>query len=300
MLSLLFATALSFNGTIDFTQDEISRHQNGLPKLISTANQTTQDQVDLQNRWLDRCGMGVLYGYASSYSKLDAKTRQTYIDQHAKCSAPPTLKDVGVTSCEVFTNRFLSKGFTAIGQADVYKRINTFLNANDRDGLALVFALKKLGWKVLYWNTDIAKTPPLPKDRKLVGVTPDDHVWDTKAALTKRTYHGLSIDGYLVNFSPNPGSTTVKDDAVMAKLRQVPYYVGISHAGFHVWNGSYGTITESHSFFDPADERNIQIGAFDPPRASPTCRDLVVNGKPERWCYYSGVIAVPPGPWNWL
>lgn len=293
-------SALAFNGTIDFAPAEVAKHQANLGQLIRANNEAMQDQIDLENSWFNSCNMGVMYGYVSPYAKMTAAQRQAYVAKNAKCAKPPPLKDVGVTSCEIFTNKFLSKGFAAVGQADVYKRINAFLNANDRDGLALVFALRKLGWKTLYWNTDIHTMPPLPKDRSLVGVTPDDHLYDMKIALTKKYYHGITIDGFLTDFSPNPGSKTVKDDSVMAKLRKVPYVVGISHAGFHVWSASYGTVTESHSFFDPADRRNIQIGEFEPQHASPTCRELVINGKNQTYCYYSGVIAVPPGPWNWL
>ena len=296
----LQTTSQSFKGQIDFSAGEIAQHRTSIQTLVATTNQTTQDQIQKQAASVNRCGLGLLYGYMSPYSRLNSTGRQMYIDQNAKCSSPPAVSDVVVTSCENFTNKFLSKGFAATGQTDIYRRINTFLLANDRDGLALVFALKKLGWKVLYWNTDIATTPPLPLNRRLVGVTPNDHEYDTKIALTKHTYHGVSIDSNLVNFSPNPGSSTVKDESIIAKLRQVPYYVGISHAGFHVWSGSYGTVTESHSFYDPADARNIQVGEFDPAHASPTCRELVVDGKKQTWCYYSGVIAVPPGPWLWF
>lgn len=286
----------SFKGSISFTAQEISAHQAGLSKLIATTLRETEAKKVEQADWFRRCGMGTMYGWLAPYSKLSPAARQSYIDSHATCSARPALADVQVTSCENFTNKMLSKGFTSIGAAAVYKKINTFLVANDRDGLALVYALRLLGWKTLYWNTDIGSAPPLPRDRSYVGATPDDHVYDQKIAYSRHVYHGVPVDGYLVNFSPNPGSATRKDDSVMSRLRKVPYFVGISHAGFHVWNGSYGEITESHSFFDPDDKRNIQTGEFNPPSASPTCREI--GG--QCWGYYSGVLAVPPGPWMWF
>lgn len=300
LVCILAVKVFAFQGSVSFTPQEIVTHQATLATLIDTTLAATEAKKQEQAQWFANCGMGTMYGWLAPYSKLNTQQRQTWIDEHATCSARPTTGDVQVTSCENFTNKMLSKGFSATGAAATYAKINTFLNANDRDGLALVFALRKLGWKTLYWNNDIHSTPALPKDRSIVGVTPDDHVYDTKIALTKHVYHGVPIDSYLVNFEPNPGSATPKDDSVMQKLRAVPYFVGISHAGFHVWNGSYGVITESHSFFDPDDRRNIQTGEFDPPHASPTCRDVVVNGKTETWCYYSGIIAVPPGPWMWF
>lgn len=292
--------AESFKGSIDFTPAEVAAHQGGLSRLLAVTLSETEAKKREQADWFQRCGMVTMYGWLAPYSTMTSAQRTSYIDQHATCSARPTLTDVGITSCEIFTNKFLSKGFTAIGTAATYKKIDTFLNRNDRDGLALVFALRKLGWKTLYWNTDIATVPPLPKDRLIVGLTPEDHIYDTKIALKDHMYYGVPIDSYLTNFAPNPGSSTPRNDSVMTLLRKAPYFVGISHAGFHVWNGSYGVITESHSYFDPDDRRNIQTGTFDPPHASPTCRDVVVAGVKQSWCYYSGIIAVPPGPWLWF
>lgn len=285
------AFASSFAGSCDFTAREISAHQKGLSKLIAVTLSATEAKKREQADWFQRCGMGTMYGWLAPYSKLSSVQKQAYIDQHATCSARPALADVQVTSCENFTNKMLSQGFTAIGAASTYAKINSFLNANDRDGLALVFALRKLGWKAIYWNTDLKTTPPLPAVRSWVGVTPEDHIFDQKIAMTKGVYHGIQIDGFLTNFSPNPGSATVREDDVMKRLREVPYFIGISHAGFHVWHGSFGEVTESHSFFDPADQRNIQTGVFDPATASPTCR--VIGG--SCWGYYSGILAVPPG-----
>jgi hypothetical protein len=191
-------------------------------------------------------------------------------------------------------------GFEEIGQAGVYSRINKFLNDNDRDGLALVYALRKLGWKVVYWNVDANAVPPLPEDRKIVGQTPADHVWSTKQAINNKEYYGVPIDSLMLNFSPLKGSATKRDSSSFAKLGNVPYYIGISHAGFHVWQGSYGDVTESHSFFDPADKRNIERGLFNPPYESPTGREVEYKGTKQTFYYYSGIIAIPPGSWVWF
>ena len=292
--------AWKFKGHIEFTASEFENHQRGLSTLISTTNQMTENDRQIEMAWLKSCGVGVMFGYLSPYSKLSSRQRQTFIDKQATCSAPPAVADVKVTSCEIFTNRFLAKGFSAIGQAAAYKRIDQFLNDNDRDGLALVYALRKLGWKSLYWNTDVNTTPPLPSDRTIVGLTPADFRADTQVALRDRSYYGVPIDGYLINFAPNPGSKTKKDESILKRLDQVPYFVGISHAGFHVWSGSFGVVTESHSFFDPDSARNIDVGLFRPPYASPTGREGVDQGKKQMFYYYAGIIAVPPGPWLWF
>lgn len=289
-----------FKGSISFSATEIRDHQFGLPALITTANKRTDEFRAVQNEWFEKCGIGLLYGYLSPYSKLTTAQRETYIKTNATCATPPKVTDIFVTSCEYFVNRYLKMGFDEIGQSLVYKRIDKFLTDNDRDGLALAFALRKLGWKILYWNVDTNATPPLPADRKIVGQNPADHRWSTNIALTKRDYYGVPIDANVVNFAPLKGSQTKKDISAYAKLSDVPYYVGISHAGFHVWQGSYGNVTESHSFWDPIDHRNIELGMFAPPYESPTGRTVEYEGKQQTFYYYSGIIAIPPGSWVWF
>lgn len=289
-----------FKGTIDFTNSEVKEHHFGLPALITTANKRTDEFRAIQNGWFDSCGIGLLYGYLSPYSKLTATERAAYIKSNATCSTPPKVSEVGVTSCEMFVTKYLQRGFEETAQTAVYRRIDKFLTANDRDGLALAFALRKLGWKIVYWNTDTGVTPPLPEDRKIMGQNPADHVWATKLALSKREYYGVPIDATMINFAPQKGSPTKKDTSAYAHLNDVPYYVGISHAGFHVWQGSYGNVTESHSFWDPIDKHNIEVGMFNPPYESPTGRTVEYQGKQQTFYYYAGIIAIPPGSWVWF
>jgi hypothetical protein len=292
--------ASTFKGSIDFTNAEIREHNFGLPALITTANKRTDEFRAIQNAWIERCGIGLLYGYLSPYSKLTTAQREDYIKKNATCPTPPKVSDIYVTSCEYFVNKYLQKGFEEIDQAAVYKRINKFLNDNDRDGLALAFALRKLGWKIVYWNVDVNKTPPLPEDRKIVGQNPADHEWSTRIALTKKDYYGVPIDATMINFAPLKNSQTKRDSSSYARLSDVPYYIGISHAGFHVWQGSYGNVTESHSFWDPIDKHNIEVGMFNPPYESPTGRTVEYKGKQETFYYYAGIIAIPPGSWVWF
>jgi len=290
----------TFLGHFEATPAEVAKHQQGLATLMQTVTESTEEFRQVHLGWLRSCGIGLLYGYVSKYSTLSSEERQSFIKSHATCGTPPQVDDVRITSCEIFANRYLAKGFVATGQADVYKRIDRFLNDNGRDGLALTFALRKLGWKIVYWNTDVNQVPPLPSDRTLVGLTSDDHILDTRTALHKHVYYGVPIDSFMINFWPLPSGNTIKDEVALRALSRVPYYVGISHAGFHVWTGSYGNVTESHSFFDPNSDRNIQIGEFHPPLASPTGREVEYQGKKQMFYYYSGIIAVPPGPWLWF
>jgi hypothetical protein len=294
------ALASPFKGTIDFTTTEVRDHKFGLPALITTANRRSEEMRETQTGWLDSCGIGLLYGYLSPYSKLTTTEREQYIKKNATCATPPKVSDVGVTSCEMFVTKYLQRGFDETSQSAVYKRINKFLTDNDRDGLALAFALRKLGWKIVYWNTDVNVTPPLPTDRKIMGQNPADHDWSTKIAMNKREYYGVPVDAVMVNFAPQKGSNTKRDTSAYAKLSDVPYYVGISHAGFHVWQGSYGNVTESHSFWDPTDRHNIEVGSFAPPYESPTGRTIEYQGKQQTFYYYAGIIAIPPGSWVWF
>jgi hypothetical protein len=295
------ATGAFFKGHIEFSPAEKAAHDRGLKTLIDTALTSLQATTQKQQASLDACGAGFLFGYLSPFSKMDESTRDIWVAQHATCNRPPLVSQILESSCELFANRFVKEGFAAVGLQAAYARINSFLEANDRDGLALAYSLKKLGWKIVYWNPDVNATPDLPtSNREIVGITLDDHIEDTRNALTRKIYGGVSIDALMINFEPLPKSTTPRDDRAFKALVKVPYYIGISHDGEHVWSGSYGSVIEAHSSFDPDSKRNLETGAFHPPFGSPVGRIVVENRKRHKYFYYSGIIAIPPGPWLWF
>ena len=67
----------------------------------------------------------------------------------------------------------------------------------------------------------------------------------------------------------------------------MPFFVGIAHAGYHVFPGRRGDVVEAHSMREMIAKDNIEVAPFNP---------LAQGGAP-RWTrsekYRSGLIAVP-------
>ena len=86
-----------------------------------------------------------------------------------------------------------------------------------------------------------------------------------------------SVDDYrkLVNF----GAETPE------LLKQIPFFVGIAHAGYHVFPGTFGRVLEAHSTKKITDPKNLESAPFNP---------LAGEG-PTGGMYHSGLIAIPPG-----
>ena len=69
-------------------------------------------------------------------------------------------------------------------------------------------------------------------------------------------------------------------------VKNIPFFVGIAHLGYHVFPRSYGQIIEGHSTRQLNDPQALETSPFNP---------LVKGGGPRGGPYKSGLIAIPPG-----
>lgn len=92
-------------------------------------------------------------------------------------------------------------------------------------------------------------------------------------------YYESKVDNAsrLVNFATTPP----------AAFKNVPLFIGIAHAGYHVFPGRRGDVIEAHSMRNLDARDNLEVAPFNP---------LAAGGAP-RWTrsekYRSGLIAVP-------
>lgn len=84
-------------------------------------------------------------------------------------------------------------------------------------------------------------------------------------------------------FAPRPKPSLA--NCLPQSFRNVPFFLGTAHAGFHVFMGSYGKVSESHAAMEITNPRLVEQGEFFGGGA----------GMSPKYNYYSGVIAVPPG-----
>jgi hypothetical protein len=270
----------AFNGDVSFTDKEKVIHRESISALTTEADQCLKDDLNRHHEFFKKYGISAFYGQNSAFSKLSEKEKINFLI--SKKLDPKLLKELSGTSCVGLTLKCLEKGFKITNQSEVYKKIRTFVSANGVDGSALQHGLQKLGWRTLYWNPNPEKNKTWdfqekladPKNKKhFRGFHEDNYV----AAKNKKRYYLNAVDDIttLVNFG----------DTEPVFLKQVPFFVGTAHMGYHVFPGSYGIVVEGHSARAITDITTLESAPFNP---------LDSKGAPSGR-YRSGMLSIPPG-----
>lgn len=275
LLALVLSTgAHAAQGSVSFDGATQARHVQTLNTVMDVAADCLQADLELHRSHFRKYGISAFYGSNSNYSRADRQGRMNILRSLGKSvEFVDTLKS---TSCVGLTMKCLERGFKAAGQADIWAKLKAYTAANDYDGTDLQFALRKLGWKVLYWNPDPSQNANWDASER--GKASKGHHSAFYSGVSGRgLYYGIPVDDAetLVGFGTN----------VPRKFQNVPFFVGTAHGGYHVFPGMGGTVIEGHSMRPITDPNTIESSDFNP----------LVDGGAPRGAYFSGLIAVPPG-----
>ena len=269
-----------------FTSAEIKKHRDTLPVFTDAAadflDWVYADHLAFHAKW----GVSKYYGDR----KPEHSTLEKRIAQLKKFGKPAALASQQVaTACILLAMQACEHGFNETGMASTWKKINAQLLIGEKlFGTDLQIMLQQLGWKIYYWNPDPAQNAkwdaedqtinPLKPGRKWMPVW-GGHALRYASAKNKSAYFDTRVDdaAALVGFGKSPP----------AAFKNVPFFVGIAHAGYHVFPGRRGDVIEAHSMRIMTAKDNIEVAPFNP---------LGAGGAP-RWTnsekYRSGLIAVP-------
>lgn len=269
-----------------FTAAEIRKHRDTLDVFTDAAadflDWVFADHIAFFNKW----GVSKYYGNR----KPEHRTREKRMAQLRKFGKPEFLVDQQVsTACILLAMQACERGFNQTGMANTWKKINTQLKIDQKFfGTDLQIMLQQLGWKLYYWNPDPSQNAawdaedqalnPLKAGRKWMPVW-GGHALRHASAVNRGIYYDAKVD----NVTKLVGFKKVEPPA----FKTVPFFVGIAHAGYHVFPGRRGDVVEAHSMREMIARDNIEVAPFNP---------LAPGGAP-RWTrsekYRSGVIAVP-------
>lgn len=186
-------------------------------------------------------------------------------------------------SCVGMALTCLERSFVQTGQAEAWGIIKRFTLLNGTGGTALQEGLRKLGWRVLYWN-------PASEDSLVERASKWDEEeknWQSKgwhgyrynSILTRGTYWYNKVDDYktMVGF----------EKKIPDYLYGVPFWVGTANTGYHVFPGTFQEVVEAHSTRHITSIDNLEFSNFNP-----------LAGEGPKWTgsekYRSGLLAVPP------
>jgi len=271
---------MSFKGQIQFSSAEKQAHNQHIGTITKVARKYLEDIWTEHQAFYRKHGVSKFYGDRNV--SLNTRAKRIAALQQARVSSS-LVDQLQPTSCVGLTLKALAAGFQAPGDANLanaWTKSNDYTRLNDVDGSALLAALQKLGWKICYWNPspqNNAKWDAEDGDRKSKG----SHAWRYHTVMKKGTYYYNSVDDktLLVDFGIS----------VPSSFRNAPFFVGIAHAGYHVFPGYKGDVIEAHSTRRLDSVNNLEKNPFNP----------LAGGGAPRWTstekYRSGLIGVPPG-----
>lgn len=269
-----------FQGSVSFTDEEKAAHLKALPAILMTAASCLEQDLEHHREFFQKYGISPFYGDRGAFSKMTTAQRRAHLAQLGK--NPDLLSQLQPTSCIGLTLKCLGRGFEAGGESQIWQRLKQYTVNNGGDGTALQDGLQKLGWKIAYWNPDVSQNDVWDAAEQASHPNNHDHFWgmhaeNWSAVQRRHRYYYNKVDDLtsLVNFGTQ----------VPEAIKPVPFFVGTSHMGYHVFPGSFGNIIEGHSTRPLTDPKTLQSAPFNP----------IGGGGPTDGEYRSGIVAIPPG-----
>lgn len=261
---------------------------------------------------ISKTGIGLFYGSASEYSPLKRirknstilsdsdrfgyvkmQLNKKFIQQLGNTSAidsyvgrlvgiqdtPIRHGDLQMTSSVLWALKHVKAAYEAAGKIERADQIHRIVM--DRGGRAkdLMVELQKDGWHSIYWNPDTL----LPEETNKKIRSMHIRSWQEASSGTYMN-NTIKVDYLLVNYRPTRGSPTKKETASLAKLKRVPFWVGMANYGKHAFVGYQTHISEAYD------------------SAMPTSPQLIMDANFSSWSGHysterliSGIIMVPPG-----
>jgi hypothetical protein len=284
---LIFQWGLLSQAESLFTPQEITLHQQNIETITSTAS-TCLKRVYAEHTQFFKLNQVSKYYGDRNPTLATRQQREAQLIAYGK--SPRLEPQLEPISCIGLTVKCLGEGFEAAGQKTTWDKIMSKLRIENKMlGTDLQVLLQQLGWKVLYWNPNPSQNAEWDReDQTLNPLKPGKswnpvwggHAYHYTTVLRQNIYYGIKVDdkSTLVGFN-----TTLPES-----FKAQPFFVGVAHAGYHVFPGSFGNIIEAHSMRKLNSFENLEVSPFNP---------LSASGGP-RWTrsekYRSGVIAVPP------
>lgn len=268
-----------FNGTIDFTNEEIKLHKDNIQSMSQISADCLKNNLEAHREFYKQNNISKFYGEKSEFAKMSDSERRNFLKER---NLDPNLVEIlKPTSCVGLALKCLEAGFSSTNQSATFSKIKNFAKLNDVDGQSIQYALQKLGWKILYWN-------PNPDKNKIWDL--EEKIYDPK---NKRKFRGFHEDNWVTVKNKNKYFFNSVDDLTSLVgfkdqepeiLKTAPFFIGIAHMGYHVFPGTFGQVVEAHSSRAITDPNTIESAPF-----NPLAKEGAPSGK-----YRSGTMAIPP------
>lgn len=279
---------LSLNATAqlaNFNEREIRIHNANIHQLAAVSADCLdwhyQDHLNFYNQW----GISKYYGDR----RQDYSTPEGLLAALQLYNKPAELiTQLEGISCIGLAMKCLKQGFGAIGLPATWEKIERVLG-RDKLGTVLQKNLIALGWRSYYWNPDPSKNDVWDaEDKQLTPLAPGKEwmpVWGGHAYRYNQALKGYYFQRDLVVH--DAVSLVGFKDVQPPFFKDIPFFIGNAHAGYHVFPGRNGEVIEAHSMRNLDAKDNLEYSEFNP---------LKTGGGPL-WTrtekYRSGLVVVP-------
>lgn len=198
------------------------------------------------------------------------KNHDNHVGSELKRQQPEKYKEFISSDCIIMAIWVLKYAFEKVGKSEVASKVGTL----GEKGTSLAkYLISHHSWKGVYYNPDV--NHPLDGD--------GEHTFSYYNQVKKKCEYSVArvpVSRKVINYKPNKEKVnqylnlTEKTMINYTLFKKVPFGLGISRGGSHVWLYSYGQVIESHW---------NSIG-----------NDLYSKKTFSEFPWLSGVIVIPP------
>ncbi|HEU4854559.1 MAG TPA: hypothetical protein VFS89_04635 [Nitrosospira sp.] len=181
------------------------------------------------------------------------------------------------SSCIGWVMENVQAAYEGAGQGARFAEINVRVKEADLRGTVLCEELQKDGWTAVFYSPRTAEDLSAADEREKLGALnmakAGARIWKSPVSGSAGVRCDAVISGYR---GVTPDSKT---EALLEKLENAPFFVGVANGGLHTFVGHNGSVCDFHW------------------KAQPDDRDAMTENPVRQWAWDTGLYMIPPGYW---
>ena len=265
-------------------------------KIAELGDKSITENCRAHRAAIDKTGVGLYYGDHSPFHqdilRGDRAGLQTQIDAMSAGDWRMTSIDPGFvtlesrsgqaarlqeSSCIGWVMQNVKNAYEGAGNEERFAEISRRVKEADLRGTVLCEELQNEGWTAVFYSPRTADDLSESGEREKLGALnmakAGARVWKSPVPGSR----GIRCDAVVTGYrGTTPDNHT---EALLEKLENVPFFVGVANGGIHTFVGHKGNVCDFHWTAQPDD------------------RNAMTENPIREWKWDTGLYMVPPGYW---
>jgi hypothetical protein len=181
------------------------------------------------------------------------------------------------SSCIGWVMENVQAAYEGVGQGARFAEINARVKEADLRGTVLCEELQKDGWTAVFYSPRTSEDLSAADEREKLGALnmakAGARIWKSPVSGSAGVRCDAVVSGYRGVTPDN------KTEALLEKLENAPFFVGVANGGLHTFVGHNGSVCDFHW------------------KAQPDDRDAMTENPVRQWAWDTGLYMIPPGYW---